>query len=64
MKKGSDFSREVLKFIKKSSDFNREVLKFTKKGSRKTRCFGHGRRIMFLLHYFFEGGFQKGCKLQ
>ena len=31
MKKGSDFSKEVLKFIKKSSDFSREVWKFTKK---------------------------------
>ena len=31
MKKGSDFSREVLKFMKKGSDFSREVLQFMKK---------------------------------
>ena len=64
MRTGSDFSREVLKFMKKGSDFSREVLKFTKKGSQKTRCFGHGRRKMFVLRSVFEGGFQKACKLQ
>ena len=30
VKKGNDFSWEVLKFMKKGSDFSREVLKFTK----------------------------------
>ena len=64
IKKGSDFSWEVLKFIKKGSDFSWEVLKFRKKGSQKTRCFGHGRRKMFVLRCVFEGGFQKACKLQ
>ena len=64
VKKGSDFSWEVLKFMKKGSDFSREVLRFTKKGSQKTRCFGHGRRKLFVLRYVFEGGFQKTCKLQ
>ena len=64
MKKGNDFSWEVLKFMQKGNDFSREVLKFTKKGNQKTRCFGHGRRIMFLLRSVFEGGFQKACKLQ
>ena len=59
IKKGSDFSWEVMKFIKKGSDFSWEVLKFRKKGSQKTRCFGHGRRKMFLLRSVFEGGFQK-----
>ena len=63
-KKGSDFSWEVMKFTKKGSDFSKEVLKFTKKGSQKTRCFGHGRRKMFVLRCVFEGGFQKACKLQ
>ena len=53
-----------LKFIKKGSDFSWEVLKFRKKGSQKTRCFGHGRRKMFVLRCVFEGGFQKACKLQ
>ena len=64
VKKGSDFSWEVLKFMKKGSDFSREVLKFTKKGSQKTKCFGHGRRKMFVLRCVFEGGFQNACKLQ
>ena len=64
VKKGSDFSWEVLKFMKKGSDFSREVLKFTKKGGQKTRCFGHGRRKMFVLRGVFGGGFQKACKLQ
>ena len=63
-KKGSDFNWGVMKFIKKGSDFSREVLKFNNKGSQKTRYFGHGRRIMFLLQRVFEGGFQKACKLQ
>ena len=48
--------------LKLGSDFKREVLKSVKIGSRKTRCFGHGRRIMFLLPGVFEGGFQKACK--
>ena len=64
MKKGNDFSWEVLKFMKKGSDFSWEVLKFTKKGSQKTKCFGHGRRKTFVLRSVFEGGFQKACKLQ
>ena len=64
MKKGSDFSWEVLKFIKKGSDFSREVLKFRKKGSQKTRCFGHGRRKMFVLRCVFKVVFKKTCKLQ
>ena len=63
-KKGSDFSWEVMKFMKKGSDFSREVLKFTKNGSQKTRCFGYGRRKMFVLRCVFEGGFQKACKLE
>ena len=64
VKKGSDYSREVLKFAKKGSDYSREVLTFPKKGSQKTRRFEGGRPIMFLLRSVFEGGFQKGCKLQ
>ena len=64
MKKGNDFSWEVLKFMQKGNDFSREVLKFTKKGNQKTKCFGHGRRKMFFLRIVFEGGFQKACKLQ
>ena len=35
MKISNDFSREVLKFMKISSDFNREVLKFMKISSQK-----------------------------
>ena len=31
VKKGSDYSREVLKFVKKGSGYSREVLKFVKK---------------------------------
>ena len=58
------FSWEVLKFVKMSCDFSREVLKFVKFSSQKIKCFGHGRRIMFLLRCVFEGGFQKACKLQ
>ena len=53
VKKGSDFSWEVLKFMKKGSDFSREVLKFTKKGSQKNRCFGHGCRKLFVLRCVF-----------
>ena len=64
IKKGSDFSWEVLKFMKKGSDFSWEVLKFRKKGSQKTRCFGHGRRKMFALRYVFEGDLEKTCKSQ
>ena len=56
-------SWEVLKFLKMSGDFSREVLIFAKFSSQKTRCFGHGRRIMFLLQSVFEGGFQKSGKL-
>ena len=63
-KKGSGFSWEVMKITKKGSDFSREVLKFTKKGSQKTRCFGHGRRKMFVLRSVFERGFQKAYNLQ
>ena len=49
----------MLEFLKISSDFSREVLKFVKLSRQKTRCFGHGRRIMFLSRCVFEGGFQK-----
>ena len=35
MKISSDFSREVLKFIKISGDFSRDVLKFMKISSQK-----------------------------
>ena len=35
MKISNDFSREVLKFMKISSDFSREVLKFMKISSQK-----------------------------
>ena len=59
-----DFRWEVLNFFKIGGDFSREVLKFVKFISQKTRCFGRGRRIMFLLRGVFEGGFQKACKLQ
>ena len=45
--------------MKLGSDFSMEVLKFVKLDNRKTRCFGHGRRIMFLLPGVFESGFQK-----
>ena len=45
--------------MKKGSDFSREVLKFTKKGSQKTRCFGHGRRKMFFYGVFLEVVFKK-----
>ena len=41
--------------MKKGSGFSMEVLKFTKKDSEKTKCFGHGRRIMFLLRNVFAG---------
>ena len=34
VKKGSDFSRKVLRFIK-GSDYNREVLKFVELSSQK-----------------------------
>ena len=64
VKKGSDYSREVLKFVKKGSDYSREVLTFAKNSVHFTRCFEGGRPIMFLLRCVFEGGFQKGCKLQ
>ena len=53
-----------MKFATKGSDYSREVLTFPKKGSQKTRRFEGGRPIMFLLRSVFEGGFQKGCKLQ
>ena len=56
-KLSGDFNWEVLKFVKMSGDFSREVLKFVKFSSQKIRCFGHGRRIMFLLRSVFEGGF-------
>jgi hypothetical protein len=62
--KNIDFNWDVMKFMRKGSDFSWEVLKFTKKGSQNTKCFGHGRRKMFVLRCVFEGGFQKACKLQ
>ena len=64
VKLSGDFSWDVLKFLKMSGDFSRDVLKFVKFSSQKTRCFGHGRRKMFVLRCVFEGGFQKACKLQ
>ena len=59
MKKGSDFSWEVLEFVKKGSDFSREVLKFTKKGSQKTECFGHARRKLLFYEVFLKVVFKK-----
>ena len=64
VKLSGDFSWEVLKLVRMSGDFSRKVLKFVKFSSQKTKCFGHGRRIMFLLPGVFEGGFQTCCKLQ
>ena len=63
-KLNGEFSREVLKFIEMSGGFSREVLKFVTLGNQKIRCFGHGRRITFLLGCVFEGGLQQACKLQ
>ena len=40
----SDFSREVLTFMKISSDFSREVLKFMKISSRKAKVFRHFKK--------------------
>ena len=42
-----------------NDDFSREVLKFVKFSSQETKCFGNGRRVMFLLLCVFEGGFQQ-----
>ena len=47
-----------------SKDFNKEVLKFTTKGNQKDKCFGHGRRKMFVSWNVFECGFQKAYNLQ
>ena len=55
VKLSGDFRSELLKFLKVSIDFSRQVLTFAKFSSQKTRCFGHGRRIMFLLRNVFEG---------
>ena len=63
VKLSGGFKYEVWKILKIISDVSREVLKFVKFSSQTTRCFGHGRRIMFLLRSVFEGGFQKACKL-
>ena len=54
----------MLEIHEKGSDFSREVLKFTEKCSQKTRCFGHGRRKMFVLRSVFERGFQKAYNIQ
>ena len=50
MKKGSDYSREVLKFVKMSSDFSRDVLKFVKLGSQKCWVYDNSQKKVVKRH--------------
>ena len=45
--------------MKKGSDFSSGGVGIHKEGSQKTKCFGHGRRKMFVLQCVFEGGVSK-----
>ena len=44
MKLGSDYSWEVLKFMKKGSDYSREVLKFVKISSQKCWVYDNSQK--------------------
>ena len=44
MKKGSDFSKEVLQFIKKGGDYSREVLEFVKLSSQKCWVYDNSKK--------------------
>ena len=59
MKKGSDFSREVLQFMKKGSDYSREVLKFVKLSSQKCWVYDNSQNRMVILRGVFEGRFSQ-----
>ena len=49
----------MLKLLIINNGFSREVLKFVKFSNQKTKCLGHGHRIIFRLPCVFESGFQK-----
>ena len=50
----SDFSREVLKFMKISSEFNREVLKFMKISSHFSRDVLKIMKISSQKHWVYD----------
>ena len=59
MKKGNDFSREVLQFMKKGSDYSKEVLKFVKISSQKCWVYDKSQNRIVILRSVFEGRFSR-----